>query len=108
MARLKEIVNEWTHGEDWQTWVAHSVIALVITLVASLIAWWGGAGEPVVVGAAVAIGYYLIRELEQTFYSWVGGKPIDWRDNVMDVVAPAVTVLVVCGIAAAVAGEWVA
>jgi hypothetical protein len=99
---LKQLVNDWTHGEDWQTWVAHSVIALIITLIASLIAWWGGASEPVVVGAAVAIGYYLIRELEQTLYSWVGGKPIDWKDNLMDVVAPAATVLVVAGIAAAI------
>jgi len=100
--RFKDFVGRWTHGEDWQTWVAHSVIALVITLIASLIAWAGGASEPVVVGGAVAIGYYLIRELEQTLYSWVSGKEIDWKDGVMDVVAPAVTVLVVCGIAAAI------
>jgi len=104
MAQLKEFVNRWTHGADWQTWVAHSVIALFITLIASLIAWWGDAAQPVVVGAAVAIGYYLIREIEQTFYSWVGGKEIDWRDNVMDVVAPAVVVLAVTGVAKLVTG----
>lgn len=100
---FKTLVNGWTHGEDWQTWVAHSVIALFITLVASLIAWWGGASEPVVVGVAVAIGYYLIRELEQTLYSWLGGKPIDWKDNVMDVLAPAAVVLIIGFIVEAIA-----
>jgi len=105
MDRVKEFVNEWTHGEDWQTWVAHSVIALFITLVASLVAWAGGAAEPVVVGGAVAIGYYLIREIEQTFYSWVSGKEIDWRDGIMDVIAPATVVLIVILIAQAVNGS---
>jgi hypothetical protein len=96
---MKDFVNRWTHGEDWQTWVAHAVIALFITVVASLIAWAGGAAEPVIVGVGVAIGYYLIREIEQTFYSWVSGKPIDWKDNVMDVLAPAAVVLIVAAIA---------
>ena len=92
---VRSTIGEWTHGEDWQTWVAHSVIALVIFVIASLIAWAGGAGEPVIVGAAVAIGYYLIRELEQTFYAWVARKPIDWKDNLMDVLCPAALVLAV-------------
>jgi len=103
VGKFKEFVNSWTHGKDWQTWVAHGVIALFIALVASLIAWAGGASEPVIVGCAVAIGYYLIREIEQTFYSWVAGKPIDWKDNIMDVVAPAACVLIVALIAEGVA-----
>jgi hypothetical protein len=69
-----------------------------------LIAWWGGAAEPVIVGVGVAIGYYLIREIEQTFYSWVSGKPVDWKDNIMDVVVPAAVVLIVAAIAEAIAG----
>jgi hypothetical protein len=91
---MRELVASWTHGEDWQTWVAHSVIAVFIAIVASLIAWAGGAAEPVIVGVGVAIGYYLIREIEQTFYAWVDRKPIDWKDNIMDVLAPAATVLI--------------
>jgi hypothetical protein len=90
---MKEFVASWTHGEDWRTWVAHSAIAIFIAVVASLIAWAGGAAEPVIVGVGVAIGYYLIREIEQTFYAFVGGKPIDWKDNIMDVAAPAAVVL---------------
>jgi hypothetical protein len=92
---LREFVATWTHGEDWRTWVAHSAIALVIATVASLIAWAGGAAEPVVVGVGVAIGYYLIREIEQTFYAYVARKPIDWKDNLLDVAAPAAVVLAV-------------
>jgi hypothetical protein len=102
MTGFREFVNRWTHGDDWMTWVAHSVIALLITLVASLVAWAGGAAEPVVVGVGVAIGYYLIREIEQTFYSWVAHKPIRWKDNVMDVAAPAATVLIVAAVANAI------
>jgi len=99
---MREFVASWTHGEDWRTWVAHSAIALFILIVASLIAWAGGAAEPVVVGAGVAIGYYLIREIEQTFYSFVDHKPIDWKDNLMDVLAPAAVVLSIAAIASAV------
>ena len=90
---MREFVSSWTHGEDWRTWVAHSVIAVFITTIASLIAWAGGAEEPVVVGIGVSIGYYLIREIEQTFYSFVDHKPIRWKDNIMDVLSPATVVL---------------
>jgi hypothetical protein len=95
--RIKEAANTWTHGEDWQTWVAHTVIALIIAGVVGAIAWsLGHSGEWY--GAVAAIAYYLIRELEQTFYSWVGHKKIDWFDNVMDVLVPTVVVLIVAGV----------
>jgi hypothetical protein len=94
-----DFVNNWTHGEDWQSWVAHSVIALFITLIASLIAWAGGASEPVIVGVGVAIGYYLIREIEQIFYNLVGHKPVKWFDGFMDVAVPSAVVLLVALIA---------
>jgi hypothetical protein len=95
--RIKEATNKWTHGEDWQTWVAHSVIAVLIAAVVGAIAWsLGHQGEWY--GAIAAISYYLIRELEQTFYSWVAHKEIDWFDNVMDVLVPTVVVLIIAGV----------
>jgi hypothetical protein len=87
--RIKEVINRWTHGEDWRTWVAHSVIGLIIAFVFGLFGW---------LGWQVAIAYYLIREIEQTFYSFVSKKPIDWFDNVMDVVVPTIVVLLGVGL----------
>jgi hypothetical protein len=87
--RIRDATARWTHGEDWRTWVAHSVFALIIALVFGLAGW---------LGWQVAIAYYLIREIEQTFYSFVSKKPIDWKDNIMDVLAPTLVVLAAVGI----------
>jgi hypothetical protein len=89
ISKIRDAVNRWTHGEDWRTWVAHSVIGLVIALVFGLSGW---------LGWQVAIGYYLIREVEQIFYAYVGKKPIDWKDAVMDVAAPSAVVLAAVGL----------
>ena len=94
--RIREATAKWTHGEDWQTWVAHTVIALIIASIVGLIAaLLDHAGEWY--GAVAAIAYYLIRELEQTFYSWNSHKEIDWFDNFMDVFVPTIVVLLVAG-----------
>lgn len=93
MDRIRQAINRWTHGEDWRTWVAHSLIALLITTIAALIAWAAGAAEPLIVGVGVSIGYYLIRELEQILYAYVGHKPIKWLDGLGDVAIPAAVVL---------------
>lgn len=94
--RIKQATAEWTHGEDWQTWVAHTVIALVIATVVGIIAaLLDRAGEWY--GVVAAISYYLIRELEQTFYAWISHKEIDWFDNFMDVFVPAIVLLIVAG-----------
>ena len=88
-SRARQEIARWTHGEDWRTWVAHAVIALVIT---ALFGW--------LLGWLVAVGYYLIRELEQIMYDWAGGKPLrgKWRDRFMDVAAPTAAVLAVVGL----------
>ena len=91
---MREFVSRWTHGEDWRTWVAHTVFALIIAVVAGLI---GGAltdGDGVLIGATAAIAYYLIREIEQIVYCFVDRKPVhSWFDSFMDVAVPAACVL---------------
>ena len=89
MDRIKEAINRWTHGEDWRTWVAHAVFGCIITIVFGLAGW---------LGWQVAIAYYLIREIEQTIYAFVAKKPIDWFDNIMDVVVPTIVVLLGVGL----------
>ncbi len=77
-------IARWTHGEDWRTWVAHAAIALIITAVFGWVLGW-----------LVAVGYYLIRELEQLLYDWADRKPIRAKlfDHFMDVAVPAAVVL---------------
>lgn len=83
---IRDTIARWTHGEPWRTWVAHAVIALIIALPLALL--WDPA-----IGGAVAVGYYLIRELEQIVYALVDRKKLTPLDNVMDVAAPALVVL---------------
>lgn len=88
---MRDFVQSWTHGADWRTWVAHSAIALVLSGVA-------GALFDAEVAVAAPVGYYGIRELEQLLYGYVDRNlDRDWLDHVLDVVAPAVTVLAVWG-----------
>lgn len=75
---IRAEINRWTHGEDWRTWVAHSVLAL-------------GLNE--LFGPRVAIGFYALREVDQVFYLVVDRKPLHLFDHIMDVVAPTVAVL---------------
>jgi 4-hydroxybenzoate polyprenyltransferase len=94
---IRDTVSAWTHGPDWKTWVAHTVFGLIIALVAGLIAAaLGHSGEWY--GAAVAIGYYLIREIEQIVYNIVGKKPNRWFDNFMDVFIPTVVIIILVGL----------
>jgi hypothetical protein len=89
---MRDKIAEWTHGEDWQTWVAHSVIALLIAVVAGVIGGLVTDGDGVIIGATAAIAYYLIRELEQVFYFIVDKKELHPFDHFMDVAAPAAVV----------------
>lgn len=91
-------VNRWTHGEDWRTWVAHAALAVVWTVVfGGLFSLVFGLGEGALFGAAVASGFYLLREADQVFYAWVDREPVlaKARDHVLDVVCPAVSAWVV-------------
>lgn len=104
---LRDTVARWTSGEDWRTWVAHAVFALIYTFAFGLYFELAGddapgeiVGSDLASGGIIAIGYYLLREIEQTFYSFVQRKEIDWRDNVMDVAVPALAVGVVVGLVA--------
>jgi nitrogen fixation-related uncharacterized protein len=84
---IRDAIARWTHGEDWRTWVAHAVIALILTAALGPFFGWG-----------VGVGYYLIREAEQVLYATVDRKPIDWFDNFMDVAVPAAVVLTAVGV----------
>lgn len=77
LADIREVISDWTHGEDWQTWIAHTVIAVGLTPL---------------VGKKVAVGYYFLRECEQIIYAYVDKKKISWFDNFMDIAVPAVVV----------------
>ena len=90
---MKEFVHRWTHGEDWRTWIAHTVFALLIAVCAGLIGGAVSDGDGVLIGATAAIAYYLVREIEQVVYMLVDGKPLHPLDHVMDVLVPAVFVL---------------
>jgi hypothetical protein len=71
---VRAFINQWTHGEDWRTWIAHSVLALVISLL---------------LGKKTAVRFYLLRELDQILYQVVDRKPLNLFDNFMDVAVPA-------------------
>lgn len=82
----RDWIARWTHGEDWRTWIAHAALALLIALPLALL--W----DPTI-GAAVAVGFYLIRELDQILYMVVDRRPLHPFDHFMDVAAPAVIVI---------------
>lgn len=89
---MRDFIGRWTHGDDWRTWVAHSVLALLIFLPPAAV--FGPA-----VGAAAAIGYYLIREPEQLLYGWAELTfDTDWVDHVLDVACPAAVTLAAAGL----------
>jgi hypothetical protein len=98
---IRDKISEWTHGADWKTWVAHSVFGLIIAAIAGIIGALITDENGAVIGAAVAIGYYLIREIEQIVYNIVDKKPMSGDkafDHVMDVAAPAACVLLLAAI----------
>lgn len=89
---MRDFVAAWTHGADWQTWIAHAAIALLIF--APLVPILGASAA-----AAVPIGYYTLRELEQLLYGYVDRTlDPDWVDHLLDVAAPAGAVLGILGI----------
>lgn len=94
---IRDKIAEWTHGPDWKTWIAHTVFGLIIAIVVGGIA--AAVGHSVeFYGAAVAIGYYLIREIEQIVYNIVDKKPFSGKkafDHFMDVAVPAAVILLV-------------
>lgn len=93
---IRDGIAEWTHGPDWKTWIAHSAFGLIIATISGIIAALITDEKGAVVGAAVAIGYYLIREIEQIVYNIVDKKPLSYNkafDHFMDVATPAVFVL---------------
>lgn len=97
---IRDKIAEWTHGPDWKTWIAHTVFGLIIAIVVGgIAALLGHSGE--LYGAAVAIGYYLIREIEQIVYNAVDKKPLSGKkafDHFMDVAVPAAVILLLAGI----------
>ncbi len=75
-------------NKPWQTWVAHAAFAALVTWAfsfifpvgtAALLAWWG----------------YMWRELDQVFRKLLKGKGINWLDATLDVVAPALSAVLV-------------
>lgn len=92
---IRDAIADWTHGPDWKTWIAHTVFGLIIAIVVGgIAALLGHTGE--LYGAVVAIGYYLIREIEQIVYNIVDKKPISGKkmfDHFMDVAVPAAFIL---------------
>lgn len=85
---MRDFINGWTNGPDWKTWVAHSTIAVGISIPFGL-AWNAEAA------ILVPAGYYFFREVEQVLYGIVGRNlDPDWVDHVLDVVAPTAAVLV--------------
>jgi hypothetical protein len=101
---VRDRISEWTHGPDWKTWVAHTVFGLLIAVVVGVIAALLGRRWEFY-GAAVAIGYYLIREIEQVVYDLVDKKPVAPKafDHFMDVAVPAVFVTALAAL-----GAWLA
>lgn len=75
--KLLSTLNAWVLKDDVRTWVAHALIALLLTPV---------------FGAKIAIGYYLLREGEQVLYRLIRREPLHPVDHVMDVLAPAAAV----------------
>ena len=92
---FREEVAKWTHGSDWRTWVAHSVIAVLLAVPGGLVGHVIAAElGMLLVGTAAPISYYAIREAEQILYGYIERKPdVDWFDHFMDVAAPTVTVI---------------
>ena len=74
--------------KDYETWINHFLIAGVLTLVFSL-------AVPVKVAAGLAVWGYTFRECEQQWKNWRKKKRIDVLDAVLDVVAPALSSVLV-------------
>jgi len=71
---------EWTMRASWRTWLSHAVLAVLLVgfLHVAL-----GMMPP----SMVAFLFYLLRELEQIFVTWVEGRPQDWMDHALDISA---------------------
>lgn len=95
---IRDTISEWTHGPDWKTWVAHTVFALLIAIVAGVIGGLVSDGDGVIIGATAAIAYYLIREIEQIVYMLVDRKPLHPLDHFMDVAVPAAAVVALAAV----------
>lgn len=94
---IRDKIAEWTHGPDWKTWIAHAVFGIIIAvIVGGIAALLDHPGE--LYGAAVAIGYYVIREIEQVVYNIVDKKELHPFDHFMDVATPAAFVMAVVGL----------
>lgn len=73
----------WLYTGHGKSWMAHAVIAALLVLVSALL---GSA----TFGAGMAIGFYLLREIEQVL--WDGRI---WLDTILDVLSPTVAALLV-------------
>ena len=66
-------VWDWVCAEDYRTWIAHALVAVVLALG---------------VGAYAMVVYYLLRELEQMGDKYMKGEKLAPKDHLMDVWAP--------------------
>jgi hypothetical protein len=85
---IRAIFN-WFRAEDYRTWLSHATLVLLATL--------GGALIGIPREAAIAtFGWYLFREVEEVFSVAVWGSSVTgWLDHLMDVLAPAVVLVLV-------------
>ena len=74
--------------KSYQTWINHFLIAGVLTLAFSVVL-------PVEVAGALAVWGYAFRECEQQLKNWRKKKSINVLDAVLDVVAPAMSAVIV-------------
>ena len=74
--------------ESYQTWINHFLIAGVLTFVFSLVL-------PVEVAGGLAVWGYVFRESDQQLNKLLKKRPINVLDAVLDVVAPALSSVMV-------------
>lgn len=67
----------WCNATDPRTWATHAVIALVIALFSPVL----------------AVGFYLLREVEQVVTRLAKRQELHPLDHLMDVAAPALAVV---------------
>jgi DNA-binding HxlR family transcriptional regulator len=67
----------WTLAKSHRTWFAHCLIGLLLAPV---------------VGAWTMMVFYVLRECEQVFTTWLARQPQDWQDHILDV-SPAFVAL---------------
>jgi hypothetical protein len=74
--------------KDYETWIAHFLIAGALTFAFSF-------AVPVKVAAGLATWGYAFRECEQQLKKLLKKRPINVLDAVLDVVAPALSATMV-------------